>query len=128
LLNYRSIKQVVVMVKERIVGNTNNKYLLAYYVADNKLDETKVLHYLMIQLPEYMLRQVFIWLNKLSLTSNGKLDKKALPQPEFVNVDNYIARRNKQEKLICDTFIKIIKICRKLGLKMIFLHLVVTQS
>jgi len=44
----------VTVVKKRKGDHTSDKYLLAYYVADKKLDETKMLAYLAARLPEYM--------------------------------------------------------------------------
>ena len=84
LSGYPGIKQVVVLAKERIVDQTGDKYLLAYYVSDKKLNETKIQSYLAAQLPEYMLPQKLIHINNLPLTVNGKLDKNALPDPEFI--------------------------------------------
>ncbi|MEI8054865.1 MAG: amino acid adenylation domain-containing protein [bacterium] len=91
LLNYPDIKQAVVIAKERILEQTSDKYLLAYYVADKKLDETKIQDYLTARLPEYMLPRMLVHMDKLPLTVNGKLDKKALPEPKFVNSHNYVA-------------------------------------
>ena len=91
LLNYPDIKQAVVIAKERILEQTSDKYLLAYYVADKKLDETKIQDYLATRLPEYMLPRMLVHMDKLPLTVNGKLDKKALPEPKFVNSYNYVA-------------------------------------
>jgi amino acid adenylation domain-containing protein len=54
-------------------------------------------------IPEYLIPQYFIELEKIPLTSNGKIDRNALPNPEIsLPVTEYIAPRNKLEKnLVC---------------------------
>lgn len=111
LINYSGITQATVVLNEE----SNNKYLVAYYVADKKLDEQKLKDSLSKQLPHYMIPGAFVYLKKLPLTRNGKLDKKALPKPEFVDKINYSAPKNEREKLVCDAFAKILSL-QKVGI------------
>lgn len=111
LARYPKIKQAVVLAKDGIDSTgkpTSDKYLVAYYVTESKLDELKLQEYLAAQLPEYMVPSVFMHLNKLPLTINGKLDRKALPNPELTKHDEYIPPRNEQEQLICKAFAKVL--------------------
>ncbi|NOQ24720.1 MAG: amino acid adenylation domain-containing protein [Bacteroidales bacterium] len=83
---YVGVNESVVTVNEDQFGN---KYLCAYYVR-NKFDEIGISEfklYLGTKLPNYMIPSKFIELEKLPLTSNGKIDKKALPYP-LVNLDS----------------------------------------
>jgi amino acid adenylation domain-containing protein len=93
LLQYSGIKQVVVVVK--------NHQLIAYYVANTTLNESAIFNYLSEFLPDYMLPTILVFLEKFPLNTNGKLDRQALPQPEFKHQDDYIAPQNKIEKTIC---------------------------
>ena len=54
------------------------------------------------KLIDYMIPSILIKIDKIPITINGKLDIKALPEPEFSgNLNNYIAPRNEiEEKLI----------------------------
>ena len=52
--------------------------ILAYIVAS--VDPTQVQRELRVQLPDYMLPAAIVKLERLPLTSNGKLDRKASPQ------------------------------------------------
>jgi len=110
LVNYPGIKDAVVLAKEYlddISKNTNEKYLVAYYVADRQLDEVAILDYLAAQLPKYMLPSVVIYLEKLPITANGKLDRKALPEPKFEHHDQSLTLpSNEKERLICEIFAK----------------------
>ncbi|MCS4304598.1 non-ribosomal peptide synthetase, partial [Chryseobacterium sp. BIGb0232] len=95
LLGYPGISQVAVLAKENTSGL---KYLAGYYVSENEIDSSLLSEYLSESLPEYMVPSVFVHLLSLPLTINGKLDKKALPEPEFTGSKNYIAPETDLEK------------------------------
>jgi amino acid adenylation domain-containing protein/thioester reductase-like protein len=104
LTSYSGVKQVVVLAKEYVSERITDKYLLAYYVADKKLDETEMQAYLTAQLPEYMLPQTLVYVDKLPVTVNGKLDKKVLLEQKITNNNKRIEPSNEQEWLICTAF------------------------
>ena len=112
LMNYPGIKQAVVLAQEH-TNDRANKYLSAYYVADSSLDETKIQNYLATKLPPYMLPAILIHLTNLPTTTNGKLDQKSLPQPNFANNSNYVAPSNEPESIICKIF------AQTLGIEMV---------
>ena len=104
----KEIKQSVVIAKEHI--GTGNKYLAAYYAADRKLNENEILMYLASRLPDYMLPSILIWMDKLPLTSNGKLDRNALPDVFLTNLvgQNYVAPRDELEAQVCGIFAEVL--------------------
>jgi len=112
LSSYSGIKQSVVLAKERKDINTeeatNNKYLVGYYVAEAKLNEENILSYLQTKLPEYMVPSVLIYLESLPLTINGKLDRKALPEPELTDNNTYLAPRNELERKVCQIWAQVL--------------------
>jgi amino acid adenylation domain-containing protein/non-ribosomal peptide synthase protein (TIGR01720 family) len=111
LSTYPQIKQVVVLAREHKNSQgteSDNKYLVGYYVADNKLDEDAVLSYLAEHLPEYMIPSLLVYLEQLPLTINGKLDRKILPDPEFKSLTSYIAPRNDLESKICGIYAEVL--------------------
>ncbi|WP_040838436.1 non-ribosomal peptide synthetase, partial [Nocardia brevicatena] len=58
--------------------------LVAYVVpSGDDLDVNTVKAALAVELPSYMVPSVFMMLEALPLNVNGKLDRKALPEPEF---------------------------------------------
>ncbi|MGW3040411.1 non-ribosomal peptide synthase/polyketide synthase [Kitasatospora sp. NPDC001159] len=75
--------------------------LVAYLVPTEgaTLDESAVRDRLGAQLPEYMVPSAFVQLERLPLTANGKVDRKALPAPEAV-VTGRAARNPREEQLL----------------------------
>ena len=106
---YKGIKQAIVLAKEN--KESNNKYLVAYYTSEtkDKLSEDTILSYLATKLPDYMIPTTVIHLDKLPLTLNGKLDRKALPNPILgSNTDSYVAPRNELEIKLRDIFASVL--------------------
>lgn len=73
------IKEAMVMARE---DRGENKYLCAYLVSDNEIKVAEIKEQLSKTLPDYMIPTYFISIDKLPLTANGKIDTKALPQPD----------------------------------------------
>ncbi|MCB5905844.1 phosphopantetheine-binding protein, partial [Bacillus cereus] len=61
---------------------TGEKYLVAYIIQESELDIQKVKSELMKQIPEYMIPTFFMQLDNLPLNTNGKVDRRALPEPD----------------------------------------------
>ncbi len=101
LSNYPGIKQSTVLVKEKTASSEikiEAKYLVGYYVSERSLEEQKIISYLKSKLPEYMVPSFLLHLTHIPLTTNGKLDRKALPEPHFTNTKKYTAPKNKLEE------------------------------
>jgi amino acid adenylation domain-containing protein len=62
-------------------GAENHEELSAYYTVSEKTDQNELRQFLVNYLPDYMIPAWFTELEKFPVTSNGKLDKKALPAP-----------------------------------------------
>jgi amino acid adenylation domain-containing protein len=95
-----TVKQAVVVDYER----NNNRYLAAYIVAQpsQAQDGAALSHSLSISLPDYMVPSTFTYVDAIPLTINGKLDRQALPDPEWVSADSYVAPKNSLERQLCD--------------------------
>lgn len=81
--------------------NPGDPRLVAYLVMLNpveKLDTQAVRQALQQQLPNYMVPSAFVVLDRFPLTPNGKINRAALPAPEFGNSkDVFVAPRNQME-------------------------------
>ncbi|MDN5938986.1 MAG: amino acid adenylation domain-containing protein, partial [Salinisphaera sp.] len=59
-------------------------------------------------LPDYMIPSAIVVLDSLPLNPNGKLDRKALPEPEFANVDHYEAPRGEVEEVLAGIWAEVL--------------------
>ena len=79
LLSLSSVNQCCVLAKEDASGN---KRLVGYVVIEGELNKEVLQEDLKEHLPEYMVPTLWIALDAMPLTSNGKIDKKSLPNAE----------------------------------------------
>jgi len=84
------ISQGVVLAKE---DSSGNKRLIGYVVPSGEFDKKMIQEYLGTRLPEYMVPDLWIELDSMPLSSSGKIDRKALPDPEDLlgETNNYVA-------------------------------------
>ncbi|MFD2943347.1 amino acid adenylation domain-containing protein, partial [Flavobacterium notoginsengisoli] len=72
------VKQCTVLAKQDKLGF---KRLVGYVVIEENLDKELLQTFLKSTLPEYMVPVIWVELETMPLTSNGKIDKKSLPEP-----------------------------------------------
>ncbi|MDH6486636.1 non-ribosomal peptide synthetase [Streptomyces sp. SAI-127] len=97
LTEHPAVGQAVVIARElRDLGT----HLLAYVVADGTTDD-ELRQYLASRLPDYMVPSAIVFLDRLPLTSHQKLDRAALPAPDFA-ADEYRAPRTADEQALAD--------------------------
>lgn len=74
---FEGIKRSVVIVR----GEGNDQALCGYYVAEQPVNTEELSAFMGKTLTSYMIPNVFVHLEKLPMTGNGKVDKRALPEP-----------------------------------------------
>ncbi|WP_440055540.1 amino acid adenylation domain-containing protein [Pseudoalteromonas sp. T1lg65] len=96
------VKQAVVIDIEQ----TNGKALAAYIVTEpnEAFSITDCKLTLASELPEYMVPSSFTVVDQIPLTGNGKLDRKALPEPTLTAENQYIAPRTELEATLCEVW------------------------
>ncbi|ANY69398.1 non-ribosomal peptide synthetase [Paenibacillus sp. BIHB 4019] len=92
-----AIREAIVLAVDTAVGD---KLLCAYVVTDLPISNSELGELAAKELPAYMVPSVFIQLDELPLTGNGKVDRRALPVPDLgaISSVNYEAARNETEK------------------------------
>lgn len=79
LLEHEEIREAVVNVK----GDGLDRFICAYIVPSGEIDVISLRRFLTRKLPSYMIPQYFIKMDKLPLTSNHKIDRYLLPEPDI---------------------------------------------
>lgn len=96
LLKSEQIKDCIVLA----IGDEDSKSLCAYIVSDSEIDEKKLKDSLRENLPEYMIPTFFVYLDKMPINPSGKIDRKALPEPELDAIEIVPPEDIIEEKLL----------------------------
>ena len=90
--------------------SNEEKVICAYFIAKIELDVGTIQDELRKELPEYMIPTHLKQIDKMPLTSNGKLDRKALSEIEVVSEKAYVSPRNEVEEKVCKAFAEVLAI------------------
>lgn len=109
-----SVKEAVVTILE-IADNKsmlNSAELYCCFVADQRISAAYIKKYLSKELPDYMVPSYFAQIDRIPLTPNGKIDRKALPEPMFSRETDtrYYEARNKSEEKIAEIWKDILNV------------------
>lgn len=113
-----AIRSAVAVVREDQPGDRS---LVVYLVPhlflgeDPAVSVSDLRKYLQAWLPTYMVPSAFVWLEAFPLTSNGKVDRRALPIPERGHLDHqheYSAPRTPVEQKLADLWAELFQLER----------------
>ena len=106
---FSGVMQNVVVVREDKPGD---KRLVAYVVHDgeNVPSIESLREHLKQKLPEYMVPSAFMFMDEFPLTPNGKVDRRALPAPEYKadETAEFVAPRNRTEERLAEIWQEIL--------------------
>ncbi len=100
LAQHAGVREAVVLLCET---GSNDKRLVAYIIYRKDVADADLRGYIRERLPEYMVPAAFVRLGAFPLTANGKLDRRALPKPEWTRQDAgnaYVAPRTEIESAL----------------------------
>jgi amino acid adenylation domain-containing protein len=110
LKTHVTVRDCVVVAREDRPGD---KRLVAYLVAaaGQTLTVGDLRSYLKDRLPEYMVPSAFLVLDKMPLSANGKLDRKALPAPDTIGTSSqaYVEPRTPTEEIVAGIWAEILR-------------------
>ena len=122
LCQHSAVREAAVLAHEDSPGT---KRLIAYMVTPDRQPEVNDLReHLKKKLPEYMVPAAFVFLKKLPLTTNGKLDAKALPIPEHRPelAVRFVPPQTAAEKILAAIWSKVLRV-EKVGVNDNFFEL-----
>ncbi len=105
LLQYSAVREAVIIARQSKQVESDSR-LIGYVVLDKERGEVGVnelKNYLRERLPEYMVPSALVILPKMPIAPNGKIDRKALPEPDMeatLAEHPYVAPRTQEEKII----------------------------
>ncbi|WP_406293652.1 amino acid adenylation domain-containing protein [Embleya sp. NBC_00888] len=85
--------------------------LVAYVVPSGEIDAEQIRRFAAERLPEFMVPSAFVLLDRLPLMPNGKLDRAALPEPEYTGTA-YRAPRTPREEALAALFGEVLGVDR----------------
>jgi amino acid adenylation domain-containing protein len=105
------VRESVVLARDTSIGD---KRLVAYVVPiQGEPTISELREYLLKTLPDYMVPATFVFLHKLPLTTNGKVDRRALPSPGHerpVLKSQFVAPRNDKEKALAQIWSNVLEL------------------
>ncbi|MFE0605853.1 amino acid adenylation domain-containing protein [Streptomyces sp. NPDC058892] len=104
LTAHPDVAQAVVVARQ---GAGSGKQLVAYAVPSGETSTEEIRRFAGERLPDFMVPSAFVLLDRLPLMPNGKLDRAALPEPEFSGAP-YRAPRNAREETLAALYAEVL--------------------
>lgn len=122
LIQHPSVDQAVVLARPTRSGFHE---LIAYLAGRQELNTAELRAHIGARLPEYMVPSYFVWVNEFPLTSNKKVDRKALPDPSEVGIERetaYVAPANETHRRLVQIWREVLGV-DKIGIRDNFFEL-----
>jgi amino acid adenylation domain-containing protein len=111
LTRHEAVRECVLVAQD---NQSEQQSLVAYVVAGADAISGGELRALLKQkLPDHMIPSAFVYLDKLPLTANGKLDHRALPAPHHSHLSqSFVAPRSSAETMLAAIWSAVLKVDR----------------
>ncbi len=124
LAQHPAVREVRTIDREDRPGD---KRLVAYIVSDRVAQPSakELRTFIQSKLPDYLMPSAFVMVDALPLTANGKVDRRALPVPEFdlpATIDTFLAPRNEVELQLAEIWERVLGV-RAIGIRDNFFEL-----
>lgn len=118
LQQHQAVRETAVIAREDVPGEMR---LVAYLVPAQKHTPTvtELRRWLKQRLPDSMIPATFVWLDVIPLTTRGKVDRRALPEPDLTRPDleeAFVAPRTPSEQQVAAIW------CHLLDLERVGIH------
>ena len=111
IARHPDVQQVAVIDREDTPGE---KKLAAYLVPkDREFKSSKLCSFLAERLPNYMVPSAYVKLDSLPISPSGKIDRRALPAPDFSRSElreTFVAPRNDLESKLASIWQEVLKL------------------
>ncbi|SEH21110.1 non-ribosomal peptide synthetase [Selenomonas sp. KH1T6] len=105
IASYPGIDRCIVLVWDKEAGDP---FLCAWFTANKEIGLAELKAYVAKSLAKYMIPSVFMQLEFVPMTSNGKVDKKALPAPVRQQTEEIIPPQNERQQRIFDLAVEVL--------------------
>jgi amino acid adenylation domain-containing protein len=111
LREHPEVRETLVVAREDAVGD---KRLVAYVVREGPTDPTpeRLRSFVQQRLPDYMVPAAFMLMERFPLSPNGKIDRRALPQPDWEArraEDSFVSPRTPTEEAVAGIWAKVLR-------------------
>ena len=118
LIQHPAVRATVAIATEDHLGN---KRIVAYAIPHSGQvpAATELRSFLKAKLPDYMVPSAFVMLDAIPLTPNGKVDRRALPAPDWEQRDLaeiFVAPRTPLEEALADIWSQVLGV-KQIGIK-----------
>jgi acyl-CoA synthetase (AMP-forming)/AMP-acid ligase II len=104
LRTWPGVREAAVVVRDDAAGD---RRLVAYVAGEVVADEAR--EHLRGRLPDYMIPAAFVVMDALPVNSSGKLDRKALPAPEYGGAEErYVVPRTPVEEVLAGVWAEVL--------------------
>jgi aryl carrier-like protein len=113
LATYPGIREAVVLLRKDV---PDEERLVAYFVLNGGAQNpaaAELRDFLLAKLPDYMIPAAFIAMEAFPLTPNGKIDRRALPAPDWsgqTRASQYVAPRTAEEQSMARIWAEVLRL------------------